>query len=157
MADTVSATTGVASARRVRVRRRPSFLLAVVVAVGALAFGSGLGRSGPPSAAQRVAALEAVIRCPSCDDISVAQSTTTSAIAVRHEVHRLVASGASNQAIEARLVGQYGPSILLSPPASGLTAVVWVLPVVGGAIAAAVVAIVLWRRARAFRALSEPT
>ena len=137
--------------------RRPALgltLLLVVLAV-ALAFGSGLGAPGRPDAAARAAAIDRQIRCPSCEDLSVAQSSASAAIAVRHEVAHLVGAGRTDQQIEQTLVAQYGPSILLSPPTSGLTALVWVLPVAGGVVAAAAVGSVLWRRARQLRRLRE--
>jgi cytochrome c-type biogenesis protein CcmH len=130
-----------------------AFLL-VVLAV-ALAIGSGVGTSSPPTAAQRVAALEADLRCPSCEDLSVAQSTTSSALAVRKEVSQLVAAGASDQQIDQRLVAQYGPSILLRPPTSGLSALVWILPAVAGALALGALGTLFWRRSRQLSRLRE--
>jgi len=124
-------------------------LLALLVVLGvALAFGSGLGSGGKPTNAQRAAALEAQIRCPSCEDLSVAQSSSSSAVAVRHQVDRLVADGKTDQQIEATLVAQYGNSILLRPSTSGLTSLVWILPAVAGALAVAVLAVLFWRRSR---------
>lgn len=122
----------------------------LLVLVVALVLGSGLG-GGRPTAAARSAALDSQIRCPSCEDLSVAQSSASAAIAVRHEVARLVRDGQSDQQIEQRLVAQYGPTILLRPPASGLSAVVWVLPVVGGVAAVATVGTMFWRRSRQLR------
>ncbi len=139
--------------RSVRVGGRASFVLALVALAVALVIGSGVASSAPPTAAQRAAALETLIRCPSCEDLSVAQSTASSAIAVRHEVTQLVATGASDQAIEQRLVAQYGPSILLSPPDSGLSSLVWLLPLVAGVLAVAILTAFFWRRSRTWRQL----
>lgn len=133
--------------------RRLSFGAALVVLGVALAIGSGVGSSIPPTAGQRAAALETQIRCPSCVDISVAQSSAASAIAVRREVSRLVAAGESDQAIERRLVGQYGPTILLAPPASGLSALVWLIPLVAGVLALGILGVFFWRRSRSWRRL----
>jgi cytochrome c-type biogenesis protein CcmH len=135
------------------VRGRASFFLALAVLAVALVIGSGATSSAPPTAAQRAAALETQIRCPSCEDVSVAQSSAASAIAVRHEVQGLVAHGVSNRAIERRLVAQYGPSILLAPPDSGLSSVVWLLPLGAGLVAAGGLGIFFWRRSRSWRRL----
>jgi cytochrome c-type biogenesis protein CcmH len=132
---------------------RASFALALVALAVALLIGSGVTSSAAPSAAQRAAALETQIRCPSCDDISVAQSSAASAIAVRHEVARLTASGVSDQAIEQRLVAQYGPSILLAPPDSGLSSLVWILPLVAGVLAVGGLGVFFWRRSRTWQRL----
>ncbi len=88
-------------------------------------------------ATARVAHLESIVRCPSCEDLSVAQSDATSAIAVRHEIAADVARGLSDAAILTSLETAYGPSILLSPPTSGLGALLWVGPLL---VALAVVA-----------------
>lgn len=138
-----------------RYRGKASFVAALVVLAVFLTIGSGVGSSGPPTAAARAAAIDARIRCPSCVDISVAQSSAASAIAVRHEVSRLVAAGASDQAIEQRLVSQYGESILLAPPDSGLSSVVWLLPVLAGVLGVGGLAIFFWRRSRSWRRLRE--
>jgi len=89
-----------------------------------------------------------VIRCPSCDGISVADSSASTAEAVRQAVLARVQAGQSDARIEAYLVSRYGPDILLRPPVSGVTAWVWVLPPVGLAAAVAVLVVVLWRRRR---------
>lgn len=132
---------------------RASFVLALVVLAVALVIGSGVTSGAPPSAAQRAAELETEIRCPSCEDISVAQSSTASAVAVRHEVGRLAAAGTSDRAIEERLVAQYGPSILLQPPDSGLSSLVWLLPLVAGILAVGGLLAFFWRRSRTWRRL----
>ena len=136
-----------------RVRGRASFVLALVVLAVALVIGSGVTSSATPDAARRAAALETQIRCPSCEDVSVAQSSAASAIAVRHEVQRLAAAGVSDHAIEQRLVAQYGPSILLSPPDSGLSSLVWLLPLVAGLLAVGGLGVFFWRRSRSWRSL----
>ena len=136
-----------------RVRGRASFVLALVVLAVALVIGSGVTSSATPDAARRAAALETQIRCPSCEDVSVAQSSAASAIAVRHEVQRLAAAGVSDHAIEQRIVAQYGPSILLSPPDSGLSSLVWLLPLVAGLLAVGGLGVFFWRRSRSWREL----
>jgi cytochrome c-type biogenesis protein CcmH len=132
---------------------RASFVLALAALALALVIGSGVVSSGTPTASQRAAALDTQIRCPSCEDISVAQSTASSAIAVRREVARLAASGVSDRAIEQRLVAQYGPSILLSPPDSGLSSLVWLVPLVAGILALTALGVFFWRRSRSWRGL----
>ena len=59
------------------------------------------------------------MRCPACEDISVAVSDATSAIAVRHEITRDVHRGDSDNTILTSLEDTYGASILLSPPTTG--------------------------------------
>jgi cytochrome c-type biogenesis protein CcmH len=84
-----------------------------------------------PSSVTRIAHLETLVRCPACDDLSVAVSNATSAIAVRHEISADVHRGESDNKILTSLEAAYGPSILLSPPTSGLGTLLWVVPVAG--------------------------
>jgi cytochrome c-type biogenesis protein CcmH len=125
----------------------------LIVAV-ALAIGSGVFSGKPETDAQRAARIEAVIRCPSCIDVSVAQSQETTAVAVRHEIERQVARGESTAQIEQTLVDQYGQNILLEPPDSGGFALIWIVPIVLAAGALVVVGALFWRRSRLFAATS---
>jgi cytochrome c-type biogenesis protein CcmH len=84
-----------------------------------------------PSSVTRIAHLETLVRCPACDDLSVAVSNAASALAVRHEISADVHRGESDNKILTSLEAAYGPSILLSPPTSGLGALLWVVPVAG--------------------------
>jgi len=122
-------------------------VLLIVLAV-ALAVGGGLGSGGHQTDAQRAAALDSELKCPSCDDLSVADSSASAAVAVRHEVAHLAEEGRTDQQIEDSLVSQYGPTILLRPPTSGLTSLVWIVPAVAGAAAAAAIGVLFFRRSR---------
>jgi cytochrome c-type biogenesis protein CcmH/NrfF len=129
--------------------------LPVVVLVVALVIGSGALNSSPPTAGQRAAALEAGVRCPSCTDLSVAESNATTAIAVRHQIESMVATGRSNADIDQTLVSEYGQTILLVPPDAGGVPLIWIIPIVLGAGALAGVGILFWRRSRDFGALKS--
>jgi cytochrome c-type biogenesis protein CcmH len=95
----------------------------VVVAVFAVAL-----HPNTSSESSRVAHLETLVRCPSCDDLSVAVSNATSAIAVRHEITTKVREGKTDDQILTSLESVYGTSILLAPPTSGLGALLWIGP-----------------------------
>lgn len=132
------------AARRPTARRLSGVVLMLVVGV---ALGVGANRGGPPAtAAQRVDAIDALVRCPSCDGISVADSSASTAVAIRHAVAARVRAGQTDAQIDAFLVSRYGPGILLRPPVHGGTAWVWVVPPVAGAVAAAGLITALWRR-----------
>jgi cytochrome c-type biogenesis protein CcmH len=119
---------------------------ALVVVVG-VALSVGASRGGPPTTEkQRADAIDALVRCPSCDGISVLDSSASTAVAIRELVEQRVGAGQSAGQIDAFLVSRYGPSILLRPPASGWTAWVWILPPRGLALSGAVLVTVLWRR-----------
>jgi len=127
--------------------------LPLVVLAVALVIGSGAFDSSPPTAAQRAAAIEADVRCPSCTDLSVAESNATTAIAVRHQIESMVAAGRSTTDIDQALVAEYGETILLTPPDAGGVPLIWIVPLVLGAAALIGVGVVFWRRSRAFDAL----
>jgi cytochrome c-type biogenesis protein CcmH len=126
----------------------PLLVLAVALIVGA-----GVFSSAPESPSQRAAALEAGVRCPSCTDVSVADSNATTAIAVRHQIQSMVDAGRSTAAIDQVLVSEYGQTILLEPPDTGGVPLIYLVPLVLGAGALATVGVLFWRRSRQFDAL----
>jgi cytochrome c-type biogenesis protein CcmH len=80
--------------------------------------------------AARIAHLETLVKCPSCQDLSVAQSTSTSSLAVRDEIAAMVHEGRSDTAILTTIEDAYGPQILLSPSSGGLGVLLWLGPLV---------------------------
>src|ERR1700752_3882855 len=102
-------------------------LLPLVVLGIALLIGSGAFDSSPQTVAQRAAVIEANVRCPACPDVSVAQSNSTTAIAVRHQVESMVAAGSSTADIDQTLVSEYGQTILLTPPDAGGLPLIWII------------------------------
>jgi cytochrome c-type biogenesis protein CcmH len=126
----------------------------VVVLTASLVVGAR--QPGPgPDAAQRVARIDAALRCPSCEDVSVAQSSAPAALAIRRIVAARVAAGQSDADVEAYLVSRYGAGILLRPSASGGTRALWVLPVLAVAVAGGGLGAFFWRRRRV--APAEPS
>ena len=129
-------------------RRFPLWTALGVVLVVALVIGSGVLAPPRPTAAQRAAAIESVMRCPSCEDLSVAQSTAPTAVAVRATVTQLIAEGQDRPADRDYLVDRYGASIVLDPPASGWSLLVWLLPLLAGLAGVTALAVVFVRRRR---------
>jgi hypothetical protein len=69
-----------------------------------------------------------LVKCPSCENISVAVSNSTSAIAIRNEISASVKSGKTDTQILTSLEARYGTQILLSPSTSGIGVVLWLGP-----------------------------
>lgn len=84
--------------------------------------------SGPAldAATQRVASQ---IRCPVCQGLSVADSPSESAIALKQEVRRIVALGYTDEQCLLYFEASYGEFIRLEPKAEGLNLLVWAGPV----------------------------
>ena len=79
---------------------------------------------------QRITHLEAIVKCPTCADLSVAQSNAPSAIAVRRQIVASVRAGRSDTSILTTLETQYGTGILLSPQNGALRYILFVGPLV---------------------------
>lgn len=124
----------------------------LVVVVVAVAVGLG-GRHASPTLAQRTNAIASEIRCPSCEDLNAAESNSPAAVAVRSLIRQDLSQGRTKAQIESYLVGRYGPDIILRPPASGVTALVWLLPAAAAVVGLAGAALALrrWRGAGADR------
>jgi cytochrome c-type biogenesis protein CcmH len=130
-------------------RRGPGLRAVIWVALGvALAVALVIGSSGSTvvaTPASRAAALDAELRCPSCDDLSVADSSAASAVAIRELVLTETKAGVSSSSIVSYLESRY-PGIVLRPPATGVEGLVWYLPIGGFAVAVVFVVAVLRRR-----------
>ncbi|HTE67082.1 MAG TPA: cytochrome c-type biogenesis protein CcmH [Candidatus Binatia bacterium] len=69
----------------------------------------------PPSAAEQARAIAAELRCPDCQALSVAESRTAAAAAIRAEIAEQLAAGRSANEIRQHFVARYGDWILLTP------------------------------------------
>ena len=97
-----------------------------------------------PSGADRVEQLGTQIMCPVCQGESIANSPAPMARDMMALVEERVAEGATNTEIIDELLSAYSGAVLLDPPASGATLVLWIAPLV--AVAVGVSMIVWWRR-----------
>jgi cytochrome c-type biogenesis protein CcmH len=120
---------------------------AAVLIVGALVW-AAWPSGGTETAADRAHELATEIRCPDCEALSVADSSSSSAQAIRADLTRRTKEGESDAEIRSVYVARYGVSILLKPQSSGLGILVWGLPVLAFALGAAglVLALARWRR-----------
>lgn len=78
----------------------------------------------PRTDAERVEALAAQLRCPDCQALSVAESRTRAADAIRGEIAERVAAGQGDDEIRDHFVATYGTWILLAPS----DPLAWLLP-----------------------------
>jgi cytochrome c-type biogenesis protein CcmH len=113
---------------------RPSVAGWVVLAAILLAAGVGValvvarGPAPPATLQERVRLVAEGLRCPVCQNLSVADSSSRLAKEMRGMIAADLRAGRSPEEIRAGFVDAYGEWILLEPPARGIDLVAWVLP-----------------------------
>jgi cytochrome c-type biogenesis protein CcmH len=138
------------ASRSARARaRRPAVGLAalLLVALSALAVVAARGPTTATTPAERVHEIAAGLRCPTCRDLSVADSPALLAQQMRRQIAEGLAAGRSPDAIRREFVAAYGESVLLMPTHRGVGLVAWVAPalLLAGGLVAAALAVRRWR------------
>lgn len=105
----------------------PWIAMAAVVLV-ALAIGTFT--QADPSPEERAQNLAETIRCPSCKSQSVASSDTPASQGVRQLIDERIEAGDSDEQIRDFVASRYSREILLDPAGSGVSTLVWALPVI---------------------------
>jgi cytochrome c-type biogenesis protein CcmH len=104
----------------------------------------------------RVDRIAREVRCPTCRGLSAAESDAEAATAVKTFIRDRLHQGASDAQVKSELQDRFGTGILLRPPASGLSGLVWAVPVAAFVAAGGGLAYAFWRwRARARRTPSD--
>ncbi len=107
-------------------------LFAVIVLVAAWVAAASpapvLAQSSAPD--KQVRAIASRLRCPVCQNESVADSPSELAAQMRTLIRTKLEEGESPEAIVAYFVSRYGEWILLDPPRKGLGWILWAAPVV---------------------------
>jgi cytochrome c-type biogenesis protein CcmH len=98
--------------------------MAALLALGALALVEALGPAPLPTQAEQAARIAAELRCPDCQALSVAESQTAAAGAIRRQIGELLAAGRTPEQVRQHFVDRYGEWILLAPTSP----LVWLLP-----------------------------
>ena len=138
------------TARPVRPRQLLPWLVMGVLLVTAFTI-SSRHDSRPETTQARVKRVASEVRCPTCRQLSAAESDAPAAEAVRVAIAQRVEQGESDKEIRGFLVSTYGDDILLKPGGSGVAGLVWALPVAAFVCALAGLAIAFrrWHRAEA--------
>jgi cytochrome c-type biogenesis protein CcmH len=111
--------------------RRRAWLLGLWVALATCAFGAELDEEfADPVLNDRYRALIREIRCPKCQNESIAESDAPVAADLRREVRRLMSEGASDDEVKTFLSSRYGEFVLYRPPLTPTTLAVWGAPFV---------------------------
>jgi cytochrome c-type biogenesis protein CcmH len=113
-------------------------LLACVVSLAAAA-----GSAAAPKAS--LSDIEDEVMCPTCGT-ALALSESPLADRMRAFIQRQIDVGRSKAAIKDRLVDEFGPEVLATPPREGFSLAAYVVPAVAFTFAAVAIALALARR-----------
>lgn len=126
---------------------RSDVVLLTTIAAVVLSVALATAFSRTPDLDARARALDAQLRCPTCQGLSIADSPATSASQMRALVREQLAAGGSNDDVRAFFVARYGRWILLDPPVGGVDLALWLAP--AAIVATGAVLVVRRSRARA--------
>jgi cytochrome c-type biogenesis protein CcmH len=90
--------------------------VAALLALGALVVLELVRPATPATQAEQARRIADELRCPDCQALSVAESETAAAAAIRRQIVEQLAAGQSAEQIRAYFVARYGEWILLAPP-----------------------------------------
>lgn len=112
------------------------------------------GLPGPAVAAQapvdqrEVTEIAKVLKCPVCQNLSVADSPSPLAVQMRGIIEERLAAGQSRDEIIAYFVDRYGEEVLLDPLKRGFSQIIWWGAAGGFAAGLAAVGLFLYNRQR---------
>lgn len=98
--------------------------LAALLALAALVAFEALRPAATPTRAEQARLIAAELRCPDCQSLSVAESQTAAAAAIRAQIGELLAAGNNADEVRSHFAERYGEWILLAPVAP----IAWWLP-----------------------------
>lgn len=77
---------------------------------------------------RRTEELTDIMRCPVCQGLSIADSGTMIALAMKEEVRQFIAAGYTDEQILLYFEASYGEFIRLEPKPTGFNLMVWIAP-----------------------------
>ena len=122
------------------------FLLGAAVAVVALAASLAPGGHDARTMDDRVREIASGLRCPVCQNLSVADSPSPLAREMRSEIAARLEAGGTPDEVRAFFVERYGEWVLLAPTREGLNLLPWLVPIAGVLLGLVVWAMLVRRR-----------
>jgi cytochrome c-type biogenesis protein CcmH len=128
------------------VRRWGPWVAMAVIVVTALAIGVS-GTGAPQTNQERMLAIASTLKCEVCEGESVAQSDSDFAKQARVDIAKRLDQGQSADQIRAAYITNNGANVSLIPASTGVSSLVWIIPVVALIISGAVLVMVFrrWR------------
>ncbi|MEJ2086440.1 MAG: cytochrome c-type biogenesis protein CcmH [Acidobacteriota bacterium] len=105
---------------------------------------------------RRTQELASLMRCPVCQGLSIADSPTLIAQAMKSEVRQLLADGYTREQIFDYFEQSYGEFVRLEPKARGFNLVVWIAPIAALLLGVALIIVRLRRPASAGGPSGQP-
>ena len=134
-------------------RRASAIALAAAFVASGAALGvvAARGPAPPRTMDDRVRQIASTLRCPSCQDLSVADSPSIVARQIRAVIASRLRDGQSPQRIRGYFESRFGQSVLLTPSAHGIDLLAWLVPalLVLGGLGLLGLTVVRWSRPRA--------
>ena len=99
-----------------------------VIVVGAIVVGAG----SPPKTGtsdERLFSIAGRLKCLQCVGESIAASQSPMAVQFRQEIRDRMQQGDTDDEILNFFATSYGQEVLLTPPATGIGGLVWIVPV----------------------------
>ena len=121
----------------------PLLLLVAVVLFALALAGPAAATESRPTASE----LESELVCPVCET-TLDTSNAPVALRMKAYIRARIAAGDTKSEIKAKLVDQFGPTVLAVPPRQGFDWLAWLLPLAGLAAGAVAVAVIAWRWTR---------
>ncbi|WP_248465716.1 cytochrome c-type biogenesis protein [Pectobacterium versatile] len=128
-----------------------SFLSALLLSFSVLASSEVL-RFDNATQEQQFRELTMQLRCPKCQNNSIADSNSMIASDMRQKVYELMQQGQTKEQVVDYMVDRYGYFVTYEPPITPFTVLLWLLPVLFLAVGSWVII----RRARRIRSAKEP-
>ncbi|MCA6953455.1 cytochrome c-type biogenesis protein [Pectobacterium polaris] len=128
-----------------------SFLGALLLSFSVLASSEVL-RFDNDTQEQQFRELTMQLRCPKCQNNSIADSNSMIASDMRQKVYELMQQGKTKEQVIDYMVDRYGYFVTYEPPITPFTLLLWLLPALFLALGAGMII----RRARRIRSAKEP-
>jgi cytochrome c-type biogenesis protein CcmH len=130
--------------RRETLRNKSSWFFGAALVAPFLA-AALLFAAEPSDLEEQTRAIAAELRCPVCQNLSVADSPSELAQQMRALAKEQLQQGKSPEEVKAFFVSKYGDWVLLAPPAKGFSLLLWVLPYVAALLGFALVVVAMRR------------